>query len=277
VINLDRSSAFSQTYEVHGSGTFDIPIKTISIQGTVTDSSTGQPIPNATVQIQNQGGGFLGSQMVNTDPSGSFLAENVAAGTYHVVVQKDGYGQSSRDITVTDSAVDPLQFKLSPSDGITITVVDARDQTPLRANATRVIDNATGQPVSVGGGFGFGGGAPEPIKLSLAPGSYSVTIAAQGYASKIVTVSSPSQLTVGLTAGGTVTFRSKASTQLRARLLDASGAVYRNFTLDASPLTTTLNTVAAGNYTLQLLDSSGAVVNTIPITVVDGQQNVFDV
>jgi hypothetical protein len=74
-----------------------------------------------------------------------------------------------------------------------------------------------------------------------------------------------------------VTFRSKASTQLRARLLDASGAVYRNFTLDASPLTTTLNTVAAGNYTLQRLDSSGAVVNTIPITVVDGQQNVFDV
>lgn len=275
VINIDRSSAFSQTYEVHGSGTFDIAIKTIPVQGTVTDSSSGQPIANATIQIQNKQGGFLGSQVVNSDPSGTFIAENVAAGSYHVVVQKDGYGQDARDIVVSDSPLDPLQFKLSPSDGVTINVVDQRDNTPLRANAVRIVDSA-GQPVTAGGAF-FASGAPGPIKLSLAPGSYTVTIAAQGYANKIMTVTSPSQITVGLTAGGVVTFRSKNSAQLRARLIDASGAIYRNFMLDASPLTTTLNAIAPGNYTLQVLDASGAVVNTIPITVIDGQQNVFDV
>ncbi|HUJ13835.1 MAG TPA: carboxypeptidase regulatory-like domain-containing protein, partial [Thermoanaerobaculia bacterium] len=275
VINIDRSSAFSSTYEVHGSGTFDITLKTVTVQGTVSDSASGEPITGASVQFQATQGGFLSSRAVQTDPSGAFYVDNVAAGSYHVIVQKDGYGQATQEIAVTDAPPDPMQFKLAASDGVTINVVDSRDNRQLSANAVRIVD-AAGNPVESGGAFRFGG-SPEPLKLALAPGQYSVTIAAQGYATKVVQVTSPSQITVGLTPGGTVVFRSKASVRVTVRLIDASGAIYRTFALDPSPLTTTISAIAPGNYTLQVLDGSGAVVNTIPVSVIDGQQNVVDV
>ena len=105
----------------------------------------------------------------------------------------------------------------------------------------------------------------------------SVTLAAPGYANKVVSVTAPSTVTIALTPGGTLVLHSKSSTQQRARLLDGSGAIYRNLTLDPSPMTTTVNNVAGGTYTLQLLDSSDRVTNTIPITIVDGQQAVVDI
>ena len=274
VIDIDRSSAYSSTYDVHGSGTFDIDIKTAALRGTVVDSSTGEPLSNAQIQLQS-GQGMLSSRAALTDPSGAFFVDNIARGTYHVVAQKDGYGHDMRDITIGDSAPDDLQFKLTPSNGVTINVVDARDNRQLPANVTRIVD-ASGQVVEAGGGLRVTGSA-EPITLTLSPGTYTVTIAAMGYANKLVTVTAPSQITVALTPGGTLVLRSKSSTQQRARLVDSSGAIYRNVTLDPSPLTTTINNVAGGTYTLQVLDGANIVVNTIPVTVVDGQQNVIDV
>ncbi|PYQ56227.1 MAG: hypothetical protein DMF58_21225 [Acidobacteria bacterium] len=243
VIDIDRSSAYSSTYDVHGSGTFDIDIKTASLRGTVVDSSTGEPLSNAQIQLQS-GQGMLSSRAALTDPSGAFFVDNIARGTYHVVAQKDGYGHDMRDITIGDSAPDDLQFKLTPSNGVTINVVDARDNRQLPANVTRIVD-ASGQVVEAGGGFRVTGSA-EPITLTLSPGTYTVTIAAMGYANKLVTVTAPSQITVALTPGGTLVLRSKSSTQQRARLVDSSGAIYRNVTLDPSPLTTTMLRSASG-------------------------------
>src|SRR5205085_10690138 len=142
VLDIDRSNAFSSTYEVHGSGTYDIDIKTASLRGTVVDASTSQPLANAQVQLQSGQGGFLGSRAAVTDPSGSFLIDNVARGSYHAVAQKDGYGHDMRDVVIGDSAPDDLQFKLAPSNGVTITVVDARDNRQLSANAVRIVDGS---------------------------------------------------------------------------------------------------------------------------------------
>jgi len=274
VVDIDRSNSFTSTYDVHGSGTFDMDIKTSSLRGTVVDASTGEPLSNAQVQFQS-GQGMFGSRGAVTDSSGSFFLDNVARGSYHVVAQKEAYGHDMRDIVVGDSAPDDLQFKLAPSSGVTINVVDARDNRQLTANAVRIVD-ARGQVISAGGNF-RGSGSPEPIKLTLAPGTYTVTIAAMGYANKILTVTSPSQITVPLTPGATLNFRSKSSTQQRARLVDGNGAVYRTITLDPSPLTTTINNVAAGTYTLQVLDNAGSVIKTIPLTIVEGQQATIDV
>jgi hypothetical protein len=270
VMDIDRSSAFSSSYEVHGSGTFDIDIKTASLRGTVVDSSTGEPIAAAQIQLQNSQGGFMGSRAAQTDPSGAFFIDNVARGTYHAVVQKEGYGHEMRDVVVGDSAPDDLQFKLSPGSGVTISVVDARDNRAITANAVRIVDSA-GQVVNAGGSFTMSG-SPEPIKLTLAPGSYTVTLVAMGYASKVMTVSSPSSITVALTPGGTLAIHSRSSTPLRARLIDSRGAVYRGMTIDPSPMTTTINNVASGSYTLQVLDNTGAVISSAPVTVIDGQQ-----
>jgi uncharacterized GH25 family protein len=280
VVDIDRSNAFSSTYDVHGSGSYDIDIKTAALRGTVIDASSGQPLANAQVQLQSGQQGFFGARAAVTDPNGSFLIDNVARGSYQVTAQKDGYGHDVRDVVIGDSAPDDLSFKLAPSGGVTLHVVDGRDNRALGANVLRVVD-ASGRELESSGGFRFSS-SPEAVKLTLSPGTYSVTLGAMGYAPKVVRVTSPSEITVQMVPGGSLVLRSKNATAQRVRLIDPSGAVYPRgpngiFMLDPSPLTTTINNVGGGTWTLQVLDSADRVINSIPVTVVDGQQNFVDV
>jgi len=279
VIDIDRSGAYSSTYQVQGSGSYDIDIKTASIRGRVVDASTGEALANAQVQIQS-GQGFLSSRAALTDPAGSFFLDNVARGSYQITAQKDGYGHVVQQVVVGDTAPDDLELKLAPSSGVTLRVVDGRDNRALSANVLRIVD-AQGRQLDNNGGFRFNS-STEPVKLTLSPGSYTVTLTAMGYAPKTLSVTVPSDITVQMLPGGTLVLRSKSSSQQRVRLIDPKGVVYPRgpsgiFMIDPSPMTTTLNNVSGGSWTLQVLDGSGQVINTIPITVVDGQQNVVDV
>lgn len=281
VLDLNRLATFSGSYTVSGSGTYDIDIKSVSVNGTVVDATTGQPVAGAEVQILPAGGNTptMSMRSAQTDPSGAFSIDNVQSGSYQATAQKDGYGHDMRNLVVGDTPPDDLQFKIAPSDGVTLNVVDARDNSPLSANVLRVID-AQGNTIDVGG-FRFSN-TPEPVKLTLAPGQYSVTLTASGYAPQVVSVTSPSTQTVAMTPGGTLVLRSKSSTKQSVRLIMPNGSFYPRgangiFVLNPSPLTTTLENVAAGQYTLQVLDAGGNVTNTIPITVAEGQQNVIDV
>ena len=85
---------------------------------------------------------------------------------------RSGYGHDARQIIIGDSAPEDVQFRLSPSDGITIRAVDTRDNTALTVNVLRVVD-AQGNELPSGPGF-FG--SSEVVKLPLAPGTYRVTV-----------------------------------------------------------------------------------------------------
>jgi uncharacterized GH25 family protein len=282
VIDFDRSAPFHGTYDVHGSANYDIDIKTAALRGRVIDSATGQPIADARVEIHSAGAGsesFFSSRVAPTDPSGSFLIDNLPRGNYQAKAEKEGYGHAVRDLVVGDSAPDNLEFKLSPSSGVTLRVVDARDNRALGANVLRVVD-AQGREVNIGS-FRFSA-STEPVKLSLSPGTYRVTLAAMGYAPRTLSVVSPSDQTVRMAPGGSLVLRAKAGGTQRVRLVDASGSYYPRgpngiFLIDPSPMSTTLNNVMAGNYKLQVLDSADRVVNSIPLTVIDGQQTVVEV
>jgi len=130
--------------------------------------------------------------------------------------------------------------------------------------------------------FRFGGGA-EPIKLSLAPGTYRVTVQAMNYARRTVLVSSPSTQTIALTPGGTLLLRSKSSTALRGRLIDSNGLPYsglmmaNTFRITESPGTTTLQNIATGHYRLEVLDMSDRVVKSIDVDVLEGRPAEYDI
>jgi uncharacterized GH25 family protein len=279
VLDIDRSGAFSSTHEVHGSGTYDIDIKTASLRGRVIDASTGAPLANAELQVQS-GQGMFGSRGALTDTSGGFYLDNIARGSYQATAKKEGYGHEVRDVVIGDTAPDDLEFKLSPSGGVTLRVVDGRDNRALSANVTRIVD-AQGRQLDNNAGFRFNA-SPEPVKLTLSPGTYTVTLIAQGYAPKTLNVTAPSTITVQMLPGGSLVMRSKSSSQQRVRLIDSRGGFYPRglngiFMIDPNPLSTTLNNVSGGSWTVQVLDSSDRVINTIPVTVVDGQQAVVDV
>lgn len=286
VVDMQKMTPFTTTYDVHGSGNFDIDVRTAPLRGRVVDGSTGQPITDAQVDIRPRGGdsGFFGSRTTVTDSNGTFVVDAVSRGAYQVSADKTGYGHEMKEVNVSETPQE-LEFKLSPSAGVTLKVVDGRDGRTLGASV-RVTD-AQGRdlPGDMPFRFGPGGSSNEPIKLALAPGNYRLTVQAMSYAPRTLMVSSPSNQTVALTPGGSLLIHSKSSTQLRGRLMDSGGFPYLatqfnptgSFRILESPGTTTVQNVAAGHYRLDVLDTNDRVVKSIEIDVVEGRPATYDV
>jgi len=277
VMDMALLTPFSTQYQVHGSDTFDITIKAVTVRGHVVDATDTHPLNAANVQIRSTGQTALGSRAAQTDASGNFTIDNVAAGTYQISADKTSYGHDARTITIGDAAPDDVQFQLSPSDGITIRAVDTRDNTALTVNVQRVVDSQGNDIPSQEGFFG----SNEVVKLALSPGVYQITVMARGYASQTLSMSSPSQQTIRFSPGGTLVLHSSASALVQARLIASSGVPYgmNPFTqgiINLQPGATTLNNVPAGHYQLQVLDNTNRLTKTVEIDVLDGQQRDYN-
>jgi protocatechuate 3,4-dioxygenase beta subunit len=279
VADLSRGSTpYTTTYDVRGSGTFNIDIKSSVLRGRVVDASTGEPISEAAVDLRERdttGSGIrFAIRTIQTDNSGNFTVDPVPPGAYVVSAEKEGYGTKLVEVTVGDSAAD-VELKLARQHGIVLRVVDARDGRLLSA-MVRVVDLQNRAVYD--SPFRMGGGSSEPLKLPLDTGTYRATISAQGYATQNVTLLSPSSPTIGLSPGGAILVRSKGSTLRRARLMGADGREYARggfmsiFTIDPSPGVTQLDNVAPGRYTLQILGTGEDVIATAVVNVVEGRR-----
>ncbi len=82
------------------------------IMGTVTDTSNGNPIANATVSASGSGGSGSGE----TDSNGNYvISTGLGAGTYTVTASAHGYqDQNKTNVSVTINQVTPnVNFQLS--------------------------------------------------------------------------------------------------------------------------------------------------------------------
>ncbi len=273
VVDIQRSAPFTTTYQVRGSGTFDIDMKSAPLRGRVLDSD-GNPVADAVVEIREKSGSTefrMSMRTVQTDASGLFLLDSVPPGTYSLTAEKRGYGNKVVETVVGDSGGE-VEITLTANPGVVLRVVDARDGRML--NARVHVTDARG--AGVYDSPMFSGSAAE-INLPLDAGTYRARIMVQGYAAQTVTITSPSKPTVGMTPGGSIAVQSKGSALRRARLIGADGKEYVSFgagifTVDPSPGVTVLNNVAPGIYTLQILGDANNVTASIPVTVIEGQQ-----
>ncbi len=276
VIDLQRGTPYATTYAVHGSGTFNIDIKSATVRGHVLDESTGRPVEEAAIQLRSTTTTSSFSRLlmpVVTDASGAFTLDSVPPGTYSISAEKDGYGTKAVDLTVGDSASD-IEIKIAPNAGVTLRVVDGRDGRAISAfvrvaNASNAIVYES--PIR------FTSGGADAVQLPLDSGTYRATLLAQGYAAQTVTLTSPSTRTVAMTPGGGIAIKSNGSAMRRARLIGADGQEYSRgfggsaFAVDPSPGTTLLQNIAPGTYTLQILGNGDAVVASVQVTVQEGQ------
>jgi hypothetical protein len=278
-VDMERLNPFATQYEVHGSGTFDITIKTVTLRGHVVDAADTRPLADVSVELRpSNGQTIFGGRGGQTDAGGNFVIENIASGSYQITADKSGYGHDSRQVIIGDSTPEDVQFRLSPSDGILIRAIDVRDNTPLTVNVLRVVD-AQGNDLPTGSGF-FN--STEVVKLALAPGTYRVTVSARNYASQTLTMSSPSQQTVRFTPGGTLILHSRSSETRHFRLTDSAGTVAGLNPINQGvqtlpPGTLPLYNVAPGRYRLDVLDGNNRITKSIDVEVVDGQQRDYDV
>ncbi|HJW94897.1 MAG TPA: carboxypeptidase regulatory-like domain-containing protein [Thermoanaerobaculia bacterium] len=265
---------YATSYTVDGSANFDIDVHGTTVRGRVADSATGQALQDVMVTISRTdsgtgGGGFFGGTPSSTDAGGNFSFDTVPAGSYKATADKSGYGGVTVNFAVTDNGAEPVEIKLTPTPGVLLRVVDARDNAPLNARYHAV--SAADSSVMDNGFVRMMASSTEPIRINLTPGVWHVTVNAQGYAQQTVDVVSPGDKIVRLTPGGTIVVSSTDASATRGRLLDANGQTYEGFTPVLDPLQATVSNVAPGVYTLQLLDSKNNVVKSQQVTMADGQ------
>ncbi|HYC61583.1 MAG TPA: carboxypeptidase regulatory-like domain-containing protein [Thermoanaerobaculia bacterium] len=273
----DRMAPHQVTYHVRGTATFDIDYKTTALRGRVFDAATNEPVSSVAVQLRsaNPGDGFRSGRGGVTDASGTFILDSVSAGSYTLTATKEGFGTEVRDVVVGDSAPQDMELRLARNEGVTLTVVDARDGRTIAARATGydMQGRVVAEPRMM-----FGGGETGDVTLALPPGSFTASVAATGYATRNIRLQSPSKMRVELSRGGTLLVRSKHSSRVRVRLIDANGIPYPRFSnfpahreLLPSPGTTTFQNIAAGTYTMQLLGDNEVVLDSKQIVIAEEQ------
>jgi hypothetical protein len=141
-----------------------------SINGKVTDSSSGQPIVGASVS-------YSGGTAI-TDASGSFGLSGVSEGSYTVTAAANGYASQGQTVVVGPGAAVNQNLALAPLPG-TFTGTVKNGDTGLPVAGATISTNA-GSAVSDGGGS---------YSLTVPPGTYSLTVSAAGYTSATVTSS----------------------------------------------------------------------------------------
>jgi large repetitive protein len=276
VMDMQRYSPYGTTFTVRNSSTFDIDYRTGTLTGRVVDAADGEPVSGARVELRSKAPAELlrMTRSATTDNAGSFIVESVPAGTYVLSATGEGFGNSMTDLSVSESGMDGLELKLSRNAGVTLRVIDERNQQPLAASVT--VYDMQGQLVYNAPLMFFGGGGtPTEVKLPLSPGRYTASVSAQLYAPRNVTIQSPGPQQVALTPGGTLNVRSKHSERRRIRLIDASGLPYGR---TSNPLpsrdllvgTTTIPYVAPGRYTIVLLGENDAVLDSVQVVVQEG-------
>src|ERR1700730_7003185 len=81
------------------------------VAGTVTDSSTGAPLPSVEVTVQR---GNTVVANTSTDPFGRYIIHNVAAGAYTVAAHFIGFRAQQRAVTFASGTV-RVDFRLVPA------------------------------------------------------------------------------------------------------------------------------------------------------------------
>lgn len=273
VIGMQNLSNYSTETRVQGSTSFDIDIETARLEGRVMDSDNGQGIAGAEISLtpRTQASGFLVGRMADSDPSGNFILDDVAPGSYTARASKSGYGQHTFDLEVGTSGASGIEFKLAGTDGARVRVVDGRDGRSLDAFA-RVTDGM-GRTAWEGSLRGSDTGT----KVPLAAGSYRITVWASGFAAQVSGLSVPSQSTaIGVTPGGKLQVQASGDRVRSGKLLGADGqeyplAAFMRQGIRINPGTSTIEGIAPGSYSLVVYQEDGSVEDTHPVTIMEGR------
>ncbi|WP_430505731.1 carboxypeptidase regulatory-like domain-containing protein [Haloparvum sp. PAK95] len=170
---IDRKHYESEYFpdlEINASETKEINASldpTGTLNGTVTNASDGSQISGANVSIKNSTSGAFYRN--TTDNNGDYN-ETVAAGTYEVVVDADGYvSNTTTNVSVGVNETATFDVELTPAATLNGTVVNESDGTPIEGVSVLAIDPDDGSIVT-----SSETGSAGEYQLDVPPGTYDV-------------------------------------------------------------------------------------------------------
>jgi hypothetical protein len=264
--------AYTTSHRVTGSETFDIHIEWSRLEGRVIDGA-GAPVPAAKVSVVTGDKHDAGDTA--TDAGGAF-ALRVARAPHVITIVKDGFATFTQRV---EEGAAPLLVKLVQSSGLRVRLTDARDGRTLNGYVVAV--DAAGLHVARADAAQKDGTMLVPI----AEGAYRIAVSANGYASQSARASVPYQgeLRFALTPGGTLIVRTDRPSADLVKLVLPNGEEYVRCQCNGiaeirlTGTATTIQHVAPGNYTMQVLDERGLVKTSHPVTIAEGQTTQMEI
>lgn len=271
--------SFTTDYTVTGSADFDIDVTGATLTGRVVRADNAAPVGGVAVALFQIGGREnTPAETATTSAQGAFSQASLRDGRYRLVTSKAGFGQEVREVEVARGATVEVLIELQPAEGISLSVVDARNNRPLDAI---VVVRDEGRRIVANSHSGVG--EDGVLNIPLADGAYILSTSASGYGTFTTRVRAPSRgLRVGLTPGGTLRIESPRDLRGRVRLLQPDGEEYVRCwcngiaEIQLSGRVTTVENVTAGAYTVEVTEAQGRV-SSRPVVVGEGQVSAITV
>jgi protocatechuate 3,4-dioxygenase beta subunit len=180
---------FSTVRDIRSGDRIDIDLREHTIEGVVLDALTRQPVAGALVSFGAAEARHVAVE-VPTDPNGRFRISTSSTGSHRLTASAPGYAY--RVLPVTGSTPH-YTFELMPAAELRVRVSDARSGTPLDAHLVVTEDDGTFVPVRLERSTDG-----TTYRFSLAPAKYRLTVVVQGYENRVLEVSAPGAVDVGM-------------------------------------------------------------------------------
>jgi protocatechuate 3,4-dioxygenase beta subunit len=280
VIIADWNNAgmnYFTTRTIERSDTVDIDMNPAVVRGRIIDETTGEPIAEADVILERPNAEHAWMKPRGRSGSdGRVLMESVSPGTYDLRISREGYATHLASHTIAEGATLELEIPLKRAAGLVLQLVDSRNGQRIGASI------AARTPAGMIAYTGFPRlRGDRSVLVPLAPGSYRIQIEATGLAVIEIAADSPGTREVILHPGGSLEVATSCVT-CRARIIGADGVPYRPTTSSTAPdfrimNGTRITDIAAGSYTLQLLNETGEVANSKPFVIRVGEMTKIEI
>lgn len=144
-----------------------------ALTGVITDSATGAPLPGASIRVFTSEGITL--QTASTGADGSYSIPSLQPGSYSVVIMEEGYAGRTIGAMINAGAVTTLNVALQQLAGAISGMVTDTSGNPIADAIVRIFSNniiVVRVATREDGTYDIG---------NLAPGSYYVTVRAEGF------------------------------------------------------------------------------------------------
>jgi hypothetical protein len=266
--------SFTEHIVVTDPAEFDFRFDPMTLNATVLDAETGQPVKAASVSVSHRGETHTIANSV-TGADGTATIELPRGDVLTVVASKSGFANASEDITGSDNRTIVLRIARTP--GAVVRIVDGRNGSTLTGYV--IARDTSGRVVASASDADPDG----TMTLPVAPGKYLISASAEGFGSHTVTGEVPSgEIRVPLPRGGSLSIRSSSDVRGTARLIQPDGQEYvrcwcngiAEIKIDSRA--TLVDRISPGSYTLEVA-LTNAKTKRFPASIIEGQTAVVPI
>jgi protocatechuate 3,4-dioxygenase beta subunit len=200
VMQFSTGLNHSEDLSVEADEAFDIELPLHRLFGRVVDVATGEPLPDARLEIDKDGqqgpggGGMIFRSGARTDATGEWAFEGLDEGRYTLTVRRDKYAFKTRSVVIVASAEpDEVVFEMERSEGISFRVRDALTGKNLETIGVLALTGG-GDPLAPGGSGAsvahqgtLGSDDSGLFRLeTLPPGEYRLALSGESLATEMI-------------------------------------------------------------------------------------------